>query len=135
MEKHDIATDVYSSYLADFHGRVIRYYRSNDSSMWRYEAICADCHASHAIYDVDDPRSSIAPANLLGTCQRCHPGAETNFTSTATGHFRIDRESSLLAYYVERIYQILIPLFVGMMAAYIGLDITHRLRTRFGRKQ
>jgi len=131
MRKHEVATDVYGSYRADFHGLTIDYYRHHDPSMWRYEAVCIDCHRSHAIYRASDPRSSIAPANLLGTCQRCHPEAEENFTSITTGHFRTDRETSLLAYYVARIYRILIPTVIGLMAAYIALDIIHRLRKRF----
>jgi hypothetical protein len=130
MRKHDITTDLYTSYLADYHGLTIDYYRTHDPSMWRYEAVCSDCHNSHAVYRAGDPRSSIAPANLLGTCQGCHPGAEANFASITTGHFRIDLESSPLAYYIELIYRILIPTIIGLMAAYIGLDIVHRLRRR-----
>jgi 5-methylcytosine-specific restriction endonuclease McrA len=135
MGKHEIATDVYASYLADYHGLAVRYYRTHDRSMWRYEATCSDCHASHAIYRASDSRSSIAPANLLGTCRQCHPGAGANFTLTTSGHFRIDRNTSLLAYYIKLIYQILIPTFVGLMAAYIGLDIMYRLRKTLIRKE
>jgi hypothetical protein len=130
MRKHDITTDLYPSYLADYHGLTIDYYRTHDPAMWRYEAVCSDCHNSHAIHEAGDPRSSVAPANLLGTCQRCHPEAEANFASITTGHFRIDLESSPLAYYIELIYRILIPTIIGLMAAYIGLDIIHRLRKR-----
>jgi hypothetical protein len=133
MRAHQVATDVYASYRADFHGLTIDYYRHHDPSMWRYEAVCVDCHRSHAIYQASDPRSSVAPANLLATCQRCHPEAEANFTSITTGHFRTDRESSVLAYYIARIYRILIPTVIGLMAAYIALDIIHRLRERFSR--
>jgi hypothetical protein len=131
MRKHEVATDVYVSYRSDFHGLTIDYYRHHDPSMWRYEAVCIDCHRSHAIYRASDSRSSIAPANLLGTCQQCHPEAEANFTSIATGHFRTDRETSLLAYCVALIYRILIPTVIGLMAAYVALDIFHRLRKRF----
>jgi len=48
-----------------------------------------------------------------------------------TGHFRTDRETALLAYCVALIYRILIPTLIGLMAAYIALDIIHRLRKRF----
>jgi len=135
MAKHEIATDVYASYRADYHGLAVCYYRTHDRSMWRYEATCSDCHASHAIYGASDSRSSIAPANVLGTCRQCHPGAGANFTSATTGHFRIDRKTSLLAYYIKLIYQILIPTFVGLMAAYIGLDMTYRIRKTLIRKE
>jgi hypothetical protein len=131
MRKYDVAADVYASYRADYHGFTIDYYRSHDPSMWRYEAVCSDCHGSHAVHEASDSRSSVAPANLLGTCQQCHAGAEANFTSTSNGHFRTDRESSLLTYYIELIYQILIPTVIGLMAAYVGLDIIQRLRKKF----
>jgi hypothetical protein len=131
MHEHEVATDVYDSYRADFHGLTIDYYRYHDASMWRYEAVCVDCHRSHAIYRASDPRSSIAPANLLATCQKCHPEAEANFASITTGHFRTDRETSFLAYCIAQIYRILIPAVIGLMAAYVALDIIHRLRKRF----
>jgi 5-methylcytosine-specific restriction endonuclease McrA len=133
MRKHDIATDVYGSYRADYHGLTIDYYRTNGPPTWRYEAVCSDCHSSHAVYRSSDSRSSVAPANLLGTCRQCHAGAEANFASATTGHFRTDRESSLLTYYIGLLYQILIPTIIGLMAAYVGLDISHRLRRRLVR--
>jgi hypothetical protein len=35
-------------------------------------ALCADCHTAHSIYAASDPRSSVAAANRLATCRRCH---------------------------------------------------------------
>jgi hypothetical protein len=130
MREHDIATDVYASYRADYHGLTIDYYRVHDASVWRYEAVCSDCHGSHAVYRAGDSRSSVAPAKLLDTCRQCHAGAEASFASITTGHFRTDRESSLLTYYIKLVYQILIPTIIGLMAAYVVLDISHRLRRR-----
>jgi hypothetical protein len=135
MQRHQIATDVYASYRADFHGLTIDYYRHHDPSMWRYEAVCVDCHRSHAIYRPSDPRSSVAPTNLLDTCKQCHPEAEANFASITTGHFRTDRESSLPAYWIALIYRILIPTVIGLMAAYVALDIVHRVRKRLAGKK
>lgn len=130
MRKYEIATDVYDSYLVDFHGWTVDYYRTHDPSVWRFEAVCSDCHSSHAVYPSSDRRSSIAPDNLLGTCRRCHPQAEENFASITTGHFRTDRETAPLAYYVKEIYRFLIPAVIGLMAAYVGLDSIARLRRR-----
>ena len=103
--------------------------------MWRYEAVCIDCHRSHAVYKASDPRSTIAPENLLVTCQKCHPDAESNYIAVTTGHFRVNRETSLLPYSVKVIYKFLIPTVIGLMAAYIALDIIHRLRERFAGKK
>jgi len=133
MREHDVATDVYASYRADYHGSTTGYYQANAPSVWRYEAVCSDCHGSHALYASSDSRSSVSRVNLLGTCRQCHPGAQTNFASITTGHFRTDRDSSLLTHYIQLTYQILIPTIIGLMAVYVALDIGQRLRRKFGR--
>jgi hypothetical protein len=130
MRKHGIVTDVYTSYRADYHGFTIDYYRTHDASTWRYEAVCSDCHGNHAVFPPDDPRSWVAPENLLDTCRRCHEGAEAGFTSSSSGHFRTGRDDSLLVYCIELIYQLLIPVVIGLMAIYVGLDALHGLRER-----
>ncbi len=130
MARYDIAADTYESYSADYHGTTVGYYRAHDTSTWRYEATCSDCHGSHAVYRVDDPQSSVAPANLLATCQKCHLGAGPGFATSAVGHFRISAATSPFIYYVGVAYQVLIPVVIGAMLAYIGLDVVHRLRHR-----
>lgn len=130
MAKYNVPADTYDSYRADYHGTTVEYYRASKPAMWRYEATCSDCHNSHAVYRVDDPRSSVAPANLLTTCQKCHQGAEANFAAAASGHFRVSAASSTLVYVVGLAYQILIPVIIGGMVAYIALDIVHRVRRR-----
>ena len=42
-------------------------------------AKCSDCHGSHDILPVDDPKSQLSPENHLATCQKCHPYAAGNF--------------------------------------------------------
>ena len=130
MRKHGIVGDLYTSYRADYHGFTIDYYRTHDASTWRYEAVCGDCHASHAVFPSDDSRSWVAPENLLDTCRRCHEEAEASFTSSSSGHFRTSRDRSLLVYCIELIYQLLIPVVIGLMTIYVGLDVLHRLRAK-----
>ena len=132
MAKYQVATDAYDTYLPGYHGTTIEYYRANDPTSWRYEAVCSDCHQAHAIYKPDDPRSSVAPANLLQTCQKCHPGAQANFAAPTNGHFRTTRAASRLVFYVGLFYKILIPLVIGAMLFYIVLDIVHRVRKSLG---
>jgi len=38
-------------------------------------ALCADCHTAHSVYPASDARSSVAAANRLATCRRCHTQA------------------------------------------------------------
>ena len=60
------------TYRDTFHGHVsgLRFVRV---------ARCADCHGSHRILPASDPESSIAPSNLVATCQTCHPRATESF--------------------------------------------------------
>ena len=135
MGKYGLAADVYATYRADYHGTTIEYYRANSPTTWRYEAVCSDCHGSHATYKQDDPRSSVTAANLLATCQQCHKAAPPNFATAATGHYRTTRQASLFVYLVKLFYLILIPVVLGLMLAYIGLDIAHRVRNRSRRSE
>lgn len=42
-------------------------------------ARCSDCHGSHSIRAATHPKSAVAPANLVSTCQKCHPKASPSF--------------------------------------------------------
>lgn len=44
-------------------------------------AKCSDCHGSHDILPVNDPRSTLSPAHRLQTCRTCHPFATANFAA------------------------------------------------------
>ena len=87
MAGYDVSADVYDTYLADYHGTTIAYYQATDPDTYRYEAVCSDCHGSHAIYAPDDWQSSVNELNLATTCQTCHHDAPENF-ATAFGHYR-----------------------------------------------
>ncbi len=61
-----------ATYLATYHGQV-------SSLGYAYTAKCFDCHGSHLIQRVSDPRSTVYPANRLKTCQKCHANASAGF--------------------------------------------------------
>ena len=42
-------------------------------------ARCWDCHGSHEVLPAKDPRSPVAPANLVRTCGQCHANANPRF--------------------------------------------------------
>ncbi len=46
----------------------------------RRVAACYDCHGHHDVLPTSDPKSHLAGANKLATCQRCHPKATAKFT-------------------------------------------------------
>lgn len=139
MSQSELSSDVVQSYLADYHGTTIAYYAATDPTAQRFEAVCSDCHGSHAIYAKEDAQSAVAPANLLTTCQQCHHEAVENFTA-ATGHYRATRDLATradepLVFWVKLIYQAMVPLTLGLMVGYIGLDVAHRLRHKANKEQ
>ena len=58
-------TEKLASYKDTFHGRI-------SSLGYAYTAKCYDCHGSHQILKVNDPKSKVAPGNRMKTCQSCH---------------------------------------------------------------
>jgi hypothetical protein len=46
---------------------------------YAYTAKCFDCHGSHDIQRMDDPKSSVHVDNRLETCRKCHEGATASF--------------------------------------------------------
>lgn len=134
MSGYDISADVYATYLADYHGTTIAYFHATKSDSVRYEAVCSDCHGSHAVFAPDDERSSVNAVNLTATCQKCHHDATTAFTS-AFGHYRpaltpVSSAESPVVFWVKLFYQVLTPIVLGAMALYVTLDIRFRLKNR-----
>ncbi len=75
-------TELSETYMETYHGKAY---------MLGYEsaAMCSDCHGAHSIYNSGNPESSISSKNIVTTCQKCHPDANTRFTgylSHATHH-------------------------------------------------
>jgi hypothetical protein len=48
----------------------------------------------------------VNPANLLSTCQNCHPGVGPNWTGAWTGHNQISLERTPFVYYTDVFYSI-----------------------------
>ena len=64
-----LRVDQVAEYATSVHGRRLR--ESNDSKV----AVCVSCHPAHAIRPPSDPKSSVYPLNVAGTCGRCHGDA------------------------------------------------------------
>lgn len=65
------------TYFETYHGKV-------SQLGFTKTAKCYDCHGSHDILAVEDPRSHLSRANVVGTCQKCHPGATRRFAGYLT---------------------------------------------------
>jgi cytochrome b subunit of formate dehydrogenase len=68
-------------YRETYHGKAMELGRPNVAPQ---VAACYDCHGYHNILPPTDPRSLLAPENIVHTCRKCHPGATPNFTEYLT---------------------------------------------------
>jgi hypothetical protein len=77
----------------------------------------------HDIRSTDDPASKVNHANLLSTCQKCHPSAGPNWTDAWTGHNEISLERTPFLYYVEQFYSSFAPFVLWACIIYVILQI------------
>ncbi len=61
-----LPTDQFSQYRASFHGKKVL--GEGDTAA----AVCTDCHGSHDVLPVKDPRSPANRVNIPATCDKCH---------------------------------------------------------------
>lgn len=134
MQKYGISTQVFNTYVADFHGTTVTLFEKQHPDQPTNKAVCTDCHGVHNILQVTDQNAAVVKENLLVTCQRCHPDATANFPDSWVGHFQPDRNNYPLVYYVNLFYKILIPAVIGGMVAFVGLDYLRKIINRFSRK-
>lgn len=126
MTKYDISTDVFETYVSDFHGTTV-IFDQQDPTVETNKAVCYDCHGVHNILAPDEPHAGIKN-NLLVTCQECHPDATANFSDAWTSHFKPSLENNTLVYLVELFYKFIIPLTLGAFLFLIATDVFHWIR-------
>jgi hypothetical protein len=129
MSEHDISTDVFETYVADFHGTTVQLFDPEDPDAAINKAVCYDCHGVHNIRPVDDPNSGIK-VNLLETCRQCHPDATENFPDAWTSHYQPSLENNPLVYMVDLFYAFLRPVTLGGLGFLVIIDIYRRVRNR-----
>ncbi len=130
MGRYGISTDVFDTYVADFHGTTVVLFEELAPDQETNKPVCIDCHGVHNIVATDDPDSTVFRENLLGTCQRCHPDATTNFPAAWLSHYQPTAAETPLVFGVRLFYRILIPLVIGAMLLYVVIDGLRRLRGR-----
>jgi len=69
--------EIAKTYFDTYHGKVSRL-------GYTKTAKCYDCHGSHDVLAVTDPRSHLSRANVAATCQKCHAGATRRFAGYLT---------------------------------------------------
>lgn len=127
MAKYGINTDVFETYLADFHGTTVEIFQATAPGQETNKPVCIDCHGVHNMKQVDNPESQVIKENLLGTCQRCHPNASANFPDAWLSHYRPSPEHNPIVYYVNTFYKFFIPAVLGVMGVFVLSDVYRRI--------
>ena len=130
MAKYDISTDVFETYVADFHGSTVTLFEKLSPDAETNKAVCYDCHGVHAIRAADDPEAAVIKENLLTTCQKCHPDATANFPDSWTSHYPPTFDKQPLVSVVNLFYLLFIPGMLGFMGLFVVTDAGRKL---FGR--
>jgi len=126
MKKYGISTDVFDTYLNDYHGRTVSLFQEAGKTS-SDKATCYDCHGVHNIRRPNDSLSSVYPANLQRTCQQCHNDATIRFPAAWLSHNEISLEKTPLLYALKIAYTwLLIPGTIGAFIIYIALDARRR---------
>ncbi len=133
MEKYGVSTDVFDTYVADFHGTTVTIFEQESPNAEVNKAVCYDCHGVHDIGATDDPEVGLQmQENLLATCQTCHPDATSNFTAAWMSHYIPSPDKYPLVYYVNLFYIFFIPIVLGGMALLVVMDVS---RTTINRRK
>lgn len=114
MKKYGLSSKVLQTYLADFHGVSVTFYKKEKrAEPPSVKAVCTDCHGIHDITKVDTPNATVLKANLVKNCRKCHPGATENFPDTWISHYEASLTRAPLVFLVRSFYRILIPFIIA----------------------
>ena len=124
MTRYGLSTKVVDTYLADFHGMSATFQKGmRKQEGRRLAAVCTDCHGVHDIQKSDDPNSAVMSANLVKTCQKCHPDANESFPKAWLSHYEPTLEKAPIVWAVQLFYKMIIPFMVGGLVLQIALHL------------
>ena len=128
MNRYGINTDVFETYVADFHGTTVTLFEQVAPDQETNKPVCVDCHGVHDIQKPDQAYSSFFKDNIDATCRRCHPGAMPEFGDAWLSHYPPDLEHNAIVYLVNMFYSLIIPGTVGGMLVFISAQVFRRWR-------
>ena len=106
--------EVSETYMETYHGKayLLGYSKS---------ARCSDCHGAHKIYNSSNPMSSIGSKNIVETCKKCHPDANTRFTGYLTHATHHNKTKYPILYYTFWFMTILLIGVFGFFGVHLFL--------------
>jgi hypothetical protein len=128
MDKYGISTDVYNTYVADFHGTTVTLFEKQAPDQVTNKAVCYDCHGVHNIVNPKDPEKGLeVKQNMLQACQKCHPDATISFPDSWLSHYIPTPERNPLVYYVNLFYKFFIPGVLIPMGIFVLSDVYRKI--------
>ena len=134
MAKYGISTEVFETYVADFHGKTVMLFEQTAPGQTTNKAVCIDCHGVHDIASARDENSAMqtnlvrrlpgVPSGCYGQLRQ-HPGSGT--TPRIGGTLRSWRRSPG--------FTVMIPALLAFFIIYILIDVQHRYRMNRKRKK
>jgi hypothetical protein len=122
MAKYGINPNVIDTYVSDFHGKTVTIFQDIAADQQTNAPVCIDCHGVHDMLAPTDSHSSVMKANLLATCQKCHPDANTNFPNAWLSHYSPGPNQFRPVFYIKIIFWIIIPVLIGIALLFAGSD-------------
>lgn len=111
-ERYGLATDVATTYLADFHGVTAALASASEVEPAQVVVVCIDCHGFH---DIVSPRvvgAETMKARAQAVCVSCHEEASSDFSAAWLSHYRPSLSHAPLVFLVTIFYRIFIPFMV-----------------------
>jgi nitrate/TMAO reductase-like tetraheme cytochrome c subunit len=130
MARYDINTNVFETYVADFHGTTVTLFEKTAPDQETNKPVCIDCHGVHDIRSPEDVGSTVIKQNLITTCRRCHEDATPAFSEAWLGHYEPDLQRNAPTFLVNVFYGIFIPGLIGGMGLYVALDYVRHVLGR-----
>lgn len=130
MSQYDISTDVFNSYLTDFHGAAVAMFEQEAPDVVSNKAVCFDCHGVHSIQPIGDGEDGHAAIreSLVETCRECHPDASEDFSDAWIGHYPASPDGHVGLWFVGVLYNVATPVIVGLALLLIIYGIFNRPR-------
>ena len=134
MTRYGVNTNVFDTYIADFHGTTVAIFEKIAPDQETNKPVCIDCHSVHDIRSSEDEESTVIKHNLLDTCQRCHPDATANFPDSWLSHYPPDPQNNTIVFLVNLFYSVFIPATLGGMLIFISTDAWRRFSRKDERR-
>ena len=126
VAKYGLSTDVVKTYLADFHGVTLGFYKKQREELYkpaRPIAVCNDCHGTHNIVSTVSADPASVKKNLVRRCQKCHKDATDNFPNAWLFHYKPSLTKFPMIFIVNGVYKIFLPIMWAGLILQVLLHI------------